>query len=105
MASPYPRKITVELSREDRQLLRDIRDALRAAGVAPEDEDEAVETTEHFKRRLVELHDDRERGGYIKPTSGVSIAKDDGSYLVNGEKAVPKDDIGKFVDDIVYKGE
>lgn len=43
-------KITVELSREDRALLRDIRDTLRAAGVKPEDEQQAADTA----RRLIE---------------------------------------------------
>lgn len=44
-----PEKIEVTLSREDRQLLRDIRDALRAMCADPEDE-AAVDQV----RRLIE---------------------------------------------------
>ena len=43
-------KVEVALSNTDRQLLRDIRDALRALGVEPEDEDSAAGAV----RRLVE---------------------------------------------------
>lgn len=43
-------KVEVVLSNTDRQLLRDIRDALRAMGVEPEDEAEATDAV----RRLVE---------------------------------------------------
>lgn len=43
-------KVEVVLSSTDRQLLRDIRDALRAMGVEPEDEDLAADAV----KRLVE---------------------------------------------------
>lgn len=45
-------KITVELSTQDRNLLKDIRDALRSIGIGTKDEDEAAETV----RRLVETY-------------------------------------------------
>lgn len=47
-ANAKQEKITVELSNADRQLLRDIRDALRASGVPPE------EATEENVKRLIE---------------------------------------------------
>lgn len=52
------KKFTVELSTQDRAILKDIRDALRAIGISAKDEDEAAETV----RRLVETYPDDPSG-------------------------------------------
>lgn len=85
-------KITVELSNTDRQLLRDIRDALRSDDVAL-----TPEESEQLKRRLVELHDERAQGGYVEPDFGDHMLMESHfdaetkGYTWNGSGWVPKE--------------
>ena len=59
-------KVEVALSNTDRQLLRDIRDALRAMGGKPEDEGSATDAV----RRLMESENRASWGHYTWNGSG-----------------------------------
>lgn len=73
-------EVVVTFSSQDRQLLRDIRDALRALGVEPEDEDSTVGAVQRLVEQVEWYHsplDDR-------------IVADTKGYTWNGQGWVPK---------------
>jgi len=76
-------KVEVVLSSTDRQLLRDIRDALRALGVEPEDEDSAAGAV----KRLVESGAQDEWDHRFLDDHFAADAK---GYTWNGNGWVPK---------------
>jgi len=76
-------KVEVVLSNTDRQLLRDIRDALRALGVEPEDEDSAAGAV----KRLVESGPDEWDHRFLDD----HFAADSKGYTWNGQGWAPKE--------------